>query len=462
MKLRTLGIWIALLVVFLSAVVLALPEPTEDMGLFAQDVQDGMVTRITFLQDGARVTLDDGSSYKVAGSVDPILVERLAAQGVWMTTDLESGALDSPLLGFFLCVVVVVVGLLWYFRRSASQQNATVMQLGKSTARLIADTDVPTRFTDVGGASAAKARLADVIDYLKNPAGWEAAGVRAPRGVLLEGPPGCGKTLLARAVAGEAGVPFFSVAGSEMVEMFVGIGAARVRNLFQEAAKVAPAVIFIDEIDAVGRRRGTQSFAGFAEWEQTLNQLLVSMDGFEKRANLVLIGATNRADILDPALTRPGRFDIKLKLGELNEADRTEILAIHTQGKPAQAVDLATVAREADGLSGAQLELLVNEAAMQAFRRGSPMTQDDFREARALLRRQEPDVDALDHLLQEALIRRIEPTEPLQLRVTLRGGTELEGRLLWADPKLLKLDTDGRKRLVPKDQLVALELVVPA
>ena len=246
-----------------------------------------------------------------------------------------------------------------------------VMNFGKSKSKDVSKQKVKVRFSDVAGAEEEKQELVEVVEFLKDPDRFTKLGARIPAGVLLEGPPGTGKTLLAKAVAGEAGVPFYSISGSEFVEMFVGVGASRVRDLFENAKKNAPSIIFIDEIDAVGRQRGAGMGGGHDEREQTLNQLLVEMDGFEGNEGIIVMAATNRSDVLDPALLRPGRFDRQILVGNPDVKGREEILLVHSRNKQlANDVDLKVIAQQTPGFSGADLENLLNEAALIAARVG--------------------------------------------------------------------------------------------
>jgi cell division protease FtsH len=265
----------------------------------------------------------------------------------------------------------ILLGLLFFFILQRAQgANSQAMNFGRSRARIFAGTRSPVTFADVAGVDEAKQELHEVVDFLKNPEKFHALGARIPRGVLLVGPPGTGKTLLARAVAGEAGVPFFSISGSEFVEMFVGVGAARVRDLFDQAKRHAPCIVFVDEIDAVGRHRGAGLGGSHDEREQTLNQILVEMDGFDTNTNVIVVSATNRPDILDPALLRPGRFDRQVVLDPPDIVGREAILQVHGKGKPLEPdVKLGTIARLTPGFSGADLANLLNEAAILAARR---------------------------------------------------------------------------------------------
>jgi cell division protease FtsH len=265
--------------------------------------------------------------------------------------------------------ILLIIGFFYFMMRQAQGQGNQAMNFGKSRARLYGSDKKKVTFKEVAGADEAKQELTEIVEFLKFPSKFEALGAKIPKGVLLFGPPGTGKTLLARAVAGEAGVPFFSIAGSDFVEMFVGVGASRVRDLFMKAKKNAPCIIFIDEIDAVGRQRGTGMGGGHDEREQTLNQILVEMDGFEQGTNVIVMAATNRPDVLDPALLRPGRFDRRVTLDAPDYKSRVAILEVHSKGKPlADDVDLDEIAKKTPGFSGADLENLMNEGAILAAR----------------------------------------------------------------------------------------------
>ena len=286
----------------------------------------------------------------------------------------QQGDNTSGLLFQLLIAVVptlIIIWLLWRMMRSVRSGQDQAMSFGRSRARVTRDMERPqVTFSDVAGAEEAKEELAEIVEFLKEPEKFIRLGARIPKGVLMVGPPGTGKTLMARAVAGEAGVPFFSISGSEFVEMFVGVGASRVRDLFERAKSESPAIIFIDEIDAVGRHRGAGLGGGHDEREQTLNQILVEMDGFEQGTNVIIIAATNRPDILDPALLRPGRFDRKVTMDNPDVAGRQEILKVHAKGKPlAPDADLKALAKITSGFSGADLENLINESAILTARR---------------------------------------------------------------------------------------------
>src|SRR5690349_14749671 len=328
---------------------------------------------------------ENGKTVAVANLVAPEVAERLDKYGVKYTRVHESTFLRDVLS--WVLPALVFFGV-WYLlvRRMAGQQGGLgggFMSIGKSRAKIYVENKTGVTFADVAGVDEAKAELREVVEFLKDPKKYSRLGARIPKGVLLVGPPGTGKTLLARAVAGEAGVSFFSISGSEFVEMFVGVGAARVRDLFEQARGKAPAIIFIDELDALGRARGAGPFGGHDEKEQTLNQLLVEMDGFDPSTGLVLLAATNRPEILDPALLRAGRFDRQILVDRPDKPGRLQILQVHARKiKLAPGVDLEQVAALTPGFSGADLANLVNEAALLATRRGAEsVSLDDFTQA---------------------------------------------------------------------------------
>ena len=295
------------------------------------------------------------------------------------------GGFGSTIAGLFINLLpfLLIIGLIFFFLRQAQGQGSQAMSFGKSKARMVTANRPSVTFNDVAGCDEAKEELQEVVEFLKFPERFASLGARIPRGCLLVGPPGTGKTLIARAVAGEAGVPFFSISGSEFVEMFVGVGASRVRDLFEQAKRNAPCIVFVDEIDAVGRQRGAGVGGSHDEREQTLNQILVEMDGFDTNTNVIVVAATNRPDILDPALLRPGRFDRRVVLDAPDVKGRVAILDVHVRGKPlAEEVDLNTIAKETPGFSGAELANLLNEAAILAARRQKKhITQAEVEEA---------------------------------------------------------------------------------
>jgi cell division protease FtsH len=341
---------------------------------FQELVADGEVETAEFLLGDGRIRgeLTNGETYEVAyvEGTQEALTAQLEGQGVEVSADPQRG---SALLGFLfqLIPVIIIVGAFIFIMNQSQGGGGRVMQFGKAKAKLVTKDQPKTSFQDVAGVDEAIEELQEVKEYLQNPAKFQAMGAKIPRGVLLFGPPGTGKTLLARAVAGEAGVPFYSISGSDFVEMFVGVGAARVRDLFEQAKQNAPAIVFIDEIDAVGRHRGAGLGGGHDEREQTLNQLLVEMDGFDQRTAVILMAATNRPDILDPALLRPGRFDRHVTIDRPDLEGRKGILRVHARGKPFEEnVDLDIVAKRTPGFTGADLSNTINEAALLAARWG--------------------------------------------------------------------------------------------
>ncbi len=317
-----------------------------------------------------QITLKDGSKYQASFATQQALplATDLNKHNINYSVTVDHGnVLLSVALNFL--PILLVVGLLLFFMNSMQGGGSRVMNFGKSKAKLVSKDTPKTTFADVAGANEAIEELYEIKEFLSNPAKFQAVGAKIPKGVLLYGPPGTGKTLLARAVAGEAGVPFYSISGSDFVEMFVGVGASRVRDLFEQAKTNAPAIIFVDEIDAVGRHRGAGLGGGHDEREQTLNQLLVEMDGFDAKTGVILIAATNRPDILDPALLRPGRFDRQIVVDRPDLEGRKGILAVHAKGKPIAAdVDLAVIARRTPGFTGADLANVLNEAALLTAR----------------------------------------------------------------------------------------------
>ena len=328
--------------------------------------------------------MNDGSKFSSYSPYDPSMVETLRKSGVKVEAkpmDTSSSTFWNVFISWF--PMILLVGVWVYFMRQANSGNNKAMSFGKSRARLIENNKKVT-FADVAGCDESKQELEEIIDFLKDPAKFQRLGGKIPKGVLLVGPPGTGKTLLAKAVAGEANVPFFSISGSDFVEMFVGVGASRVRDMFAQAKKNAPCLLFIDEIDAVGRHRGAGLGGGNDEREQTLNQLLVEMDGFDANENVILIAATNRPDVLDPALLRPGRFDRQVTVANPDIKGREEILKVHVKKVPlAKDVDLSVIARGTPGFSGADLANLVNEAALLAARKNKrKVTSKDFDDAK--------------------------------------------------------------------------------
>ena len=341
---------------------------------FIQEVDNGKVSKVVIVENTIRGTLSDGTEFDTVlptyPGQDGNLIKTLQAKNVeikaenppeppWWTTLLSS-----------LLPILLLVGVWVFFMQQTQGGGGKVMSFGKSRAKMSGGDKVKVSFEDVAGADEAKQELEEVVEFLKHPAKFNELGAKIPKGVLLFGPPGTGKTLLAKAVAGEAGVPFFSISGSDFVEMFVGVGASRVRDLFDQAKKNSPCIVFIDEIDAVGRQRGAGLGGGHDEREQTLNQMLVEMDGFAANEGIIIIAATNRPDILDPALLRPGRFDRQIVVDKPDVKGREAILKVHTKGKPVDKdVDLNVLARRTPGFTGADLSNLVNEAALLSARR---------------------------------------------------------------------------------------------
>ncbi|WP_221130567.1 ATP-dependent zinc metalloprotease FtsH [Rhizobium lentis] len=384
-----IGYWVAAFFV-LVAIQYLLATTTQVAGIsysqFETDLRDGKVAEVAvsdnFIQ-GRYKEPQNGRAFFLTTRVEPSLAQQLQSHGVIVTGQIESTFLRDLLS--WLIPVALFVGI-WMFvlRRMGGGIGGGLMQIGKSKARIYVQSDTGVTLKDVAGVDEAKEELKEIVDFLKDPAGYGRLGGRMPKGVLLVGPPGTGKTLLARAVAGEAGVPFFSISGSEFVEMFVGVGAARVRDLFEQARAKAPAIIFIDELDALGRARGIGPMAGgHDEKEQTLNQLLVELDGFDSSTGLVLLAATNRPEILDPALLRAGRFDRQVLVDRPDKAGRIEILNVHLKkSKLAPEVDIEQIAALTPGFTGADLANLANEATLLATRRkADAVSMEDFNNA---------------------------------------------------------------------------------
>jgi cell division protease FtsH len=354
-------------------------EPTKNITYneFVSHLEKGELTEVTMQPDGGvyvvRGTLKDGKEFITnITNNDPMLARLDQAAVKGQKLDVLKAKETSGWVTFFTSIIpFVIIFILFFFLLNQAQGGGSrVMNFGKSKAKLYNDDKKKARFKDVAGADEEKQELVEVVEFLKDPRKFAELGARIPKGVLLVGPPGTGKTLLARAVAGEAGVPFFSISGSDFVEMFVGVGASRVRDLFENAKKNAPCIIFIDEIDAVGRQRGAGLGGGHDEREQTLNQLLVEMDGFGANEGIIIIAATNRADILDPALLRPGRFDRQITVDRPDVKGREAVLKVHARNKPlSSTVNLKSIAQRTPGFSGADLENLLNESALIAARR---------------------------------------------------------------------------------------------
>ncbi len=353
---------------------------------FIQEVEKGRVVQVKLSADRSQAIAksQDGSQVSVTLVDDPSLINTLTEKGVDISVlpQTDEGFWFKALSSLFF-PVLLLVGLFFLLRRAQSGPGSQAMNFGKSRARVQMEPQTQVTFGDVAGIDQAKLELNEVVDFLKNADRFTAIGAKIPKGVLLVGPPGTGKTLLARAVAGEAGVPFFSISGSEFVEMFVGVGASRVRDLFEQAKTNAPCIVFIDEIDAVGRQRGAGLGGGNDEREQTLNQLLTEMDGFEGNTGIIIIAATNRPDVLDAALLRPGRFDRQVVVDRPDYGGRVEILKVHARGKTlAKDVDIERIARRSPGFTGADLSNLLNEAAILAARRNlTEISMDEINDA---------------------------------------------------------------------------------
>ncbi|MDR5675996.1 MAG: ATP-dependent zinc metalloprotease FtsH [Armatimonadota bacterium] len=390
---RSLVVW-ALVVAVVLFVLVPMYRSTRtvprsiDFSEFLTLVEQGQVVgKVVFNEDNSTITGErrDGQPFRTTYSKEATLQIQALLRQKGIPFAVEAPARNSPwpnLLSSFL-PLLLIIGLWFLMIRQAQSGSNQALSFGKSRARLHHESKPKVTFDDVAGVDEAKEELQEIIEFLKHPKKFQALGAKIPRGVLLVGPPGSGKTLLAKAVAGEAGVPFFSISGSEFVEMFVGVGASRVRDLFDQAKKNAPCLVFIDEIDAVGRQRGAGLGGGHDEREQTLNQLLVEMDGFDPNAGIIVIAATNRPDILDPALLRPGRFDRRIVVDNPDTKGRRAILEVHLRGKPlAEDVNVDVLAKRTPGFSGADLANLVNEAALLAARRNKRrITMAEFDEA---------------------------------------------------------------------------------
>ena len=383
---------VALLYTWVSS---SAPQNTTGYSEFYSDVKAGNVTKV--VQDGETLTVTTNKgTYNVVvpnsitGDVYSDMWKAATEGGTTakLTADIytKNKTADTSWIGLLLTgllPLIVIGGFIFFMMRQAQGTNNQAMSFGKSRARMFLGNKTVVTFADVAGVDEAKTELQEVVEFLKYPEKFNSLGARIPRGVLLVGPPGTGKTLMARAVAGEAGVPFFSISGSEFVEMFVGVGASRVRDLFDQAKRNSPCIVFVDEIDAVGRQRGAGLGGSHDEREQTLNQILVEMDGFDTNTNVIVVAATNRPDVLDPALLRPGRFDRQVILDRPDMRGRLAILKVHTKGKPLdKTISVEEVARQSPGFSGADLANLVNEAAILAARRNKKVVgQNEFAEA---------------------------------------------------------------------------------
>ncbi|MEK6530917.1 MAG: ATP-dependent zinc metalloprotease FtsH [Deltaproteobacteria bacterium] len=372
---KNIAMWLIIIAtVVLMFNLISYKQPASEKTTFSDfiaQIESGNVTEVTIQGNDISGKYKDGKQFKTFSPQYPELIEKLRSSGVRITAEpvVETPSWGTIFISWF--PMLLLIGVWIFFMRQMQGGGGKAMSFGKSRAKLLTESQHKVTFKDVAGVDEAKEEVEEVIDFLKDPKKFTKLGGRIPKGVLLVGPPGTGKTLLARAIAGEAGVPFFSISGSDFVEMFVGVGASRVRDLFVQGKKNAPCIIFIDEIDAVGRHRGAGLGGGHDEREQTLNQLLVEMDGFESNEGVIIIAATNRPDVLDPALLRPGRFDRNVIVPKPDIKGREEILKVHSAKTPISTdVAVEVIARGTPGFSGADLANLVNEAALLAARKG--------------------------------------------------------------------------------------------
>lgn len=445
--------FLALIILFALIVYAAYRQPSSlkeiPITQAVQQANDGQYQKITVSGDELDITKKGDKQPTLKSYMEPNATMKdegfdLGKVPVTVKPASSTGATLAT-IGINLLPVILIAGALWFMLRSAQGQGNQALSFGKSRARLYGNEKDKVTFKAVAGSAEAKQDLQEVVEFLKFPKKFASLGARIPKGVLLVGPPGTGKTMLARAVAGEANVPFFSISGSEFVEMFVGVGASRVRDLFAKAKKNAPCIIFVDEIDAVGRRRGSGMGGGHDEREQTLNQILVEMDGFERGQNVIVLAATNRADVLDPALLRPGRFDRRVNIGLPDRPDRQAILKVHYAEKPlAKDVDLDALAAKSAGSSGADLANIANESAIIAARNNhTQITQTDVTEAfervaigperkSKVMSDYEKEMTAF-HEAGHAIVGHVLPDSDVVHKVTIipRGGT---GGVTWFIP----------------------------
>jgi cell division protease FtsH len=413
-------------------------EPEVVFSDFFAAVEKGRISEVTIEGRTIHGKFLEGDRFKTFAPDDPELVRTLREKGVKITVQPETGDPWYLLILVHWFPMLLLIGVWVFFMRQMQMGGGKAMSFGKSRARMLTENQHRITFSDVAGVQEAKQELEEIIAFLKDPKKFTRLGGRIPKGVLLVGAPGTGKTLLARAIAGEAGVPFFSISGSDFVEMFVGVGASRVRDLFVQGKKHAPCIVFIDEIDAVGRHRGAGLGGGHDEREQTLNQLLVEMDGFEANEGVILIAATNRPDVLDPALLRPGRFDRRVVVPRPDVRGREEILRVHSRRVPvADGVDIAQLARGTPGFSGADLENLVNEAALMAARYDKDKVEmQDFElskdkvlmgaERRSMMLSVEEKRNTAYHEAGHALVARLTPgTDPVHKVTIIPRGMAL-------------------------------------
>ena len=436
----------------------------------AKQVQEGKITRIVVKDDNSLTVISPGDSGPIEQTArkeaETTLVAQLLDLGVTPEQLLKVAIEVNPpspwagllTLASYILPIILIGGLFWFIFRQAQGSNNAAMAFGKSKARMFTGEHPTVTFEDVAGIDESKEELKEVVEFLKEPQKFIQLGARIPKGVLLVGPPGTGKTLLAKAVSGEAGVPFFSISGSEFVEMFVGVGASRVRDLFEQAKRHSPCIVFVDEIDAVGRQRGAGLGGSHDEREQTLNQMLVEMDGFDTDTNVIVVAATNRPDILDPALLRPGRFDRRITLDRPDMRGREAILKVHARGKPFEpTVDLGSIARGTPGFVGADLENLINEGAILAARRnkkaiGQPELEEAIervimgpeRKSR-LISEEEKRILAYHEAGHAVVINAIPEADPVQ-KITIVGRGQAGG-LTWNRPSEDRMLTSRKKML---------------
>jgi cell division protease FtsH len=439
---KNLVVWLAIGLAMILLFNLMSPpkKTTEDIKFseFLTMLDEGQLQEVVIQQSVIEGRTADGKKFSTYAAEYPDLVQMLRDKGVAITAEPPK---ESPwyVTFFFSWGPIIFLAFIWiFFMRQMQTGGNKALSFGKSKARLVTEKQVKITFADVAGIEEAKEEVEEIIDFLRDPRKFSRLGGRIPKGVLLVGAPGTGKTLLARAIAGEAEVPFFSISGSDFVEMFVGVGASRVRDLFEQAKKSAPCIVFIDEIDAVGRHRGAGLGGGHDEREQTLNQLLVEMDGFEGKEGVIILAATNRPDVLDPALLRPGRFDRQIVVPAPDVKGREQILKVHIKHVPIDAnVALQTIAKSTPGFSGADLANLVNEAALLAARKSKDaVDMEDFEEAkdkvlmgvarRSLILSEEEKTNTAYHEAGHALVARLTPgTDPIHKVTIIPRGRAL-------------------------------------
>lgn len=471
-KWRNAGLYALLAIVVIALATAFLDQEPETQATwryseFINKVEQGKVETVKLNSDRsqATVTAQDGRQIQVNLPDDPQLIDILTENNVDISVqpENEDGFLFRALSSLFF-PILLLVGLFFLLRRAQGGPGSQAMNFGKSKAKVQMEPQTNVAFNDVAGIEQAKLELTELVDFLKNAERFTDVGAKIPKGALLVGPPGTGKTLLARAVAGEAGVPFFSISGSEFVEMFVGVGASRVRDLFEQAKSNAPCIIFIDEIDAVGRQRGAGLGGGNDEREQTLNQLLTEMDGFETNTGIIVIAATNRPDVLDQALMRPGRFDRQIVIDRPDYQGRLEIMQVHARGKTlSKDVDLEKIARRTPGFTGADLENLLNEAAILAARRNlTEISMDEVNDAidRVLAGPEKKDrvmsekrkalvaYHEAGHALVGALMPDYDPVQ--KISIIPRGAA---GGLTWFTPSEERLDSGLYSRSYLQNQM---------